>query len=854
MQRVFSFRDAYGFFKSQCEKNLLRGESFVLGGKEGTGKSHVIDHLEQLVKKAGSGVYRSRSFSSSEALMYQVYNDLLNQLYGEFKERTLPEIVEAFTALDNSKINGSLFVIDGLENMMQNPRDLFIYIARVASRKGFILIGTITDDYVDDEKSIVRFLNLVESEQFIHIISFEKANLEDIKFMLNIEKYNLPSSFVQELYRLTNGNIRSLRYTLNYYRDQGIINERNSLEEVTYRYFPIPPSTEIRFEQIIKGLNKNEKAILEVVSLIQEDLSPGFISELTQMKRVDVIEALEKLTGLGIVSRLNLNYSITNSRMSEIVLDLVYSSAGYIISDSFISQPTFKKLPFITKLKTYELRKDASSIEELVNSDWRPFLDRISYIAFSRDLFRNLQKIVKGKEAKAHLALMVAQSLLNVGDHDGAMEIYTSPEVAEVEPVFTKLSEAKLLQKLDQLKNSIDKCKKILEMENLTPYDRTSAMILLAVNYSFSSMLEEGLKIGHEAISMAMENTFEDLMADAYGTLGTLMVKKFDLKSALEYYGKSMKLSQKNKFFDRELLMLNNIAIIHSYWGQFEKAAQMLIEIIEKSYISGELLSRAYATYNLSEIYYDIDKVEEFRSYLPSAAGLVRLVGEGNLSYPFFRFASQVSLDFFSFGSAIKYTEELLKVTKSFGNKERENIARGLYILAQQKLSKSLTEELESLFLIDMEEVDDFLPVWYLFAGVHFCLTGDIKKANEVFEKQRRASEIMGDSHGDFIAKIGKTFQLLINGDNDTLAELVKEGYSIGEFKNAYPRFQSMFENYLKDKKSAQKDAAELETYFNLAAAILMGLKPGNVERGELDNFNYFQKCRSELSKGVVPL
>ncbi len=854
MHRVFNFRDAYDYFRSQSEKNLLRGESYVLAGKEGTGKSRIIDHLAKIVTNEGNQVFRARSFSSSEALMYQVYNDLLNQLVGGFTERTLPEIVEEFTSIDPEKINGSLFVIDGLENMMQAPRELFIYIARVASKKGFTLFGTITDDFVEDEGSVYRFLNLVESEQFIHRINFEKANMEDIQFLLNLEKYNLPSSFVQELYRLTNGNIKSLRYTLGYYRDQGIINEKNSLEEVTYRYFPIPPSTEIRFEQIVRNLSETQRAILEVVSLIQEDLSPGFIADLTQMKRANVIEALEKLTDLGLVTRINLNYSIINSRVSEIVLKLVYSTPGYIITDSFINQPTFKKLPFITRLKTFELRKDVSSIEELVNSDWRPFLDRISYIAFSHDLFRNLQKIVTGKEAKAHLALMVAQAMVNVGNYDGAMEIYTSPEVAEVEPVYTKFSEAKLLQKLDKLSSSIESCMNILEMPNLKPYDQTSVTNLLAVNYSFSNMLDEGFKVAQKSRDMAMEHSFDDLLADAYGTLGTLVVKKFDLKNALEYYQKSMELAQKNKFFDRELLMLNNVAIIHSYWGQFEKAAKMLVEIIEKSYISGELLSRAYATYNLCEIYYDIDNLADFRSYFPSATGLVRLVGEGNLSYPFFRFASQVSLDFFSESSAIKYTEELLKVTKSLGNKERESIARGLYLLAQPKLSKSLTEELEELFTRDMGEVDDFLPMWYLFAGVHFSLTGDKKRANEAFERQKKASEIMGDSHGYFIAQLGRTFQLLINGDMDGLAEIIKEGYSIGEFKNAYHRFHDMFVNYLKDKKSAQKDAAELGTYFNLAASILLDLKPGNIDRDGLDNFNYFQKCRSELSKKVDPL
>ncbi len=854
MQRVFNFRDAYSYFSTQYEKGLLAGKSYVFYSKEGTGKTYLLDLLEKMNKKDGKNAFRSRSFSSNEALMYQAYNELLNQFYGEFKERPLPEIVEAFSSMDAERLNGAIFIIDGLENMLQNSRDLFIYFARVAAKRGFSIFGTITENYVEDVKSVLRFLDLTANEENILQINFERTNLEDIKFLLKLDGYNLPLSFIQELYRLTNGNVRTLKYTLQYYLDQGIINKKKSLEEVTYRYFPIPPSAEIRFEQIIKSLNEKEKAVLEVVSLIQDDLTPGFVKDLTQLERNEVIEALEKLSSMGLVTHVNLNYSILNSRLSDIVLKLVYSSPGYIISDKFIQQPVFKSLPFITRLRVYELRKDGTSIEDLVNSEWRPFIDRISYIAFSHDLFTNLQDIVRGKEAKAHLALMVAQALQNLGDFEGAMEIYSSEEVSEIEPVFAKLSKARLFQKLDRLSESIDVCKSILKMEELGSYDKVSTMIVLAVNYSFSNMLDEGIKLSTESSEMAAKYDYPDLLSDSFGTLGTLMVKKFELKKALGWYNKSLELSQKNKFFDRELLVLNNVAIIHSYWGQLDRAASMLAEIIEKSYISGELLSRAYATYNLCEIYYNIDKKDEFRSYFPSATGLVRMVGEGNLAYPFFRFASLVSLDIMNTESSIKYTQELLKVAKSLLNKEKEDISRGLYLLAQPTLSPTLQMELETLFQKEMAEVDDFLPVWYLFGGVYFCLTGDSQKANEIFTRQRKAAVTMGDSMGFFYSKIGTAFQLLVSGNKSDLGKLIDERFSIGDYQNVYPKFHALFSDFLKGDDSVQKHVSEIDAYFNLAAAVLMGLNPGSIERGDLDNFNYFQKCRVELGKKVDPI
>ena len=351
MQKVFTYKDANQFFREQIDRSLLSGRSFVLLGKEGTGKTQLLDDLEEHARSCKYRVYRTRSYSSNEALMYQAYNELLNQFNGEFKERPLPEIVDTFSNIYPEKAKKILFIIDGLENMLQLSREFFIYLSRIAARLGFSIFGTITEDYVEDGHSIVRFLNLISNEAYIQLVNFEKANIEDIKFLLKEMGYKLPVSFVQEVFRLTNGNVRSLSYTLRYYQDQGIINDRQELEEVTYRYFPIPPSSELRFEQIIKELNSEERSILEVVSLIQEELSPSFIAQLTQMDRKMVLDALEKLRSFGLVMANNLNYSIINSRLSEIVMKSIYSKGGYIISEDFVKQAVFQNLPFITRLR-----------------------------------------------------------------------------------------------------------------------------------------------------------------------------------------------------------------------------------------------------------------------------------------------------------------------------------------------------------------------------------------------------------------------------------------------------------------------------------------------------------------------
>lgn len=855
MQKVFNYRDASNYFRTKLSDFKLDGQSFVFIGREGTGKTQLLNVIEKRARIIGYQVFRARSYSSNEALMYQAYNELLNQVKYEFKERALPEIVDAFSSFNPEDARKTIFMIDGLENMLQHSRELFIYLSRIAVRLGFTIFGTITEDYVEEGYSVVRFLNLVSQEPDIQITKFEKANIEDIKFLLKEAGYNLPASFIQEVFRLTNGNVRSLVYTLRYYEDQGIINEKQELEEVTFRYFPIPPSSEMRFEQIIGDLNEIEMTVLEVVSLIQEELAPSFIADLTQYPRKEIVNALTKLNRFGLLMENNLNYSILNSSVADIVLKSIYSRGGYVISENFVKQEVFKALPFITKLKVHELRKDPASIEDLVNSQWRDLVDRMGYLGVSQELFIKLQKSVTGKEAKAHLALMAAQSMQEVGDFESAMQIYLSEGIVAVEPVYAKLSEAKLHQKFDRFQESIDACNEVLKMGNVGDYDYVSALIVISTNYSALNRADQGEKYANDALALAREHGFKDLESDALGTIGTLRVRRFDLEGALSNYETALDITQKAKYFDRELLVLNNIAIIHSYWGEFEESARMLTEIIEKSYMSGELISRAYATYNLCEIYYNTGRKEDFRSYFPSAAGLVRLLSDSNLSYPFFRFATLASIDMMNIESGSKYSEELLKISRSLGDENKEIMARGLYIMTQKEFSRELATELEDIFSKDINDPDDFLPSWFLISLMYHCLRGNREQAHLSFVRLKKVSETLGDSLGMMVAELGAAFDHLLNGNLTELGNIGSKGFLIGGKTRVFPVLARHFEHYSSGTLTEEEKVEIPDTIVNLTAMILMGEVPAGIPRDEgMDNFNYFMKCREIVGKKTVPI
>ncbi len=852
MERVFNYREASDYFIDLIDKSKISGTSFLLMGKSGWGKTAALNFIEEFARGNGMYVFRAKSFYSDEALMYQAYNELLNQLLDTFEERDLAKIVEIFSHFSGEKARNTIFILDNIESMIQPSRELFVYLSRLSMKNGYIFMATFNEELILDQDVVRKFLNVVTMESNIWVLNFRKPDIEDMNYFLRQKHFKLPISFVQELYRLTNGNIRYADYALKYYQERGIINSNNELEEVTYRFFPIPPSFETRLERVLADMEDPDLSILGLIALMSEELSPGFIARMLELERSDVLHILDRLTEAGFVTHNDVNYSLVNRRINDLVIGALSEKKSKVLSDHFLKQPSFNDLPALTKIKIYLLVKDPEAIEKEVEGQWTEIRQKLPFINSSPEMFLRILKMVSNDGARAHLSLLAAYAYEIAGQTKEAIELCNSESVIRVEPVFARITLARLYRKAGRYAESVKLCEELLPHLDIESRDYAETLMTLAVDYSYMENRELTVKYATDARNLAKKKGFEDVTADALNLLGTMSVRSFQLSNALDLYKESLALNQKMRHYEAELLSLNNIAIIYSYQGKLEESAKMLTEIIEKSYISGALMSRAYATYNLCEIYYTTGRFDEFRQNITSAQKLIRIVDDSNLTYPFLRFMATINLNSFNLENAITFINEMYDLAVRNGNSVQETVCRGLKYIADGFQSGNFNPNLDKVFLTSFQEADDYLPLWYTIGALKFAIDGNADEAMRAAELAMKQAQGIGDFLGLLVARIAGAIALASRGKLNDLRKFLEENLPQGSSTYIYTYVVELLRHMAAGKLNEVKIDEKSRSLIGLGTEVIVGLHDEEIAKLNTTKGEYIKSVYTQLT-GKVP-
>ena len=851
MERVFNYREASDYFIDLIESGKISGTSFLLMGKGGWGKTAALNFIEDSAEKKGMNVYRARSFYSDESLMYQAYNELLNQLLDNFEERDLARIVEIFAHFKGEKARNTIFILDNIESMIQPSRELFVYLSRLCEKNGFSFMASFNEELILDQDVVRKFLNVISMETNLWVINFRKPDFEDMNYYIRQGGFHLPESFIQELYRLTNGNLRYAEYALRYYQERGIINQRKELEEVTYRFFPIPPSFESRLDRGISEMQDPEISVLGLIALTAEELSPSFIARMLGLQRSDTLNILERLSEMGYLTQNETNYSLVNRKINDLVLKALPEKKTKVLSDDFLKSQGFQELPSLTRIRIYLLIKDPEAIASTIEKEWSEIRMKLPFINSSPDIFLTIMGMVSGESAKAHVALLAAYAHEIANQIREAIALCTLPEVSSTEPIFAKITLARLYRKAGMYSDSIDLCKDLMSNLKSDSRDYAETVMTLAVNYSYMENHDLTLKYAEEARSVSEKNGYEDVLAESLNLLGTLNVKSFNLQKALEYYKKSLDLNRSLRHYEAELLSLNNIAIIYSYQGMLKESSEMLTQIIEKSYISGALMSRAYATYNLCEIYYTSGKFDEFRKYITSAQKLVRIVNDSNLTYPFLRFMATLNMNSFNLTNALSFINEMCDLAAALKNPTQEVICRGLRYIAEGMGSGNFNPNLDKVFLNTFDEADDFLPMWYTIGTVKFGLDGQREACSRAADLALKQAEGIGDFLGILVARIARAVALAVNGRKKDLRAFIAEHLSDKSRLYSYEEIVNAIDCYSRDDMKSYSVQNPPSSLLRLGIEVILGYYDDEIARSGKSKGEYVRSLYLNLSDKV---
>ena len=372
MERLLSYSQAYEHLEKALGSLPVKTTTYLVIGRRGYGTTLLLNQLQKIGEKINPTVFSADSSSGGGVFRLYPFNDILNQVTSESRDRSLEEIVDGFRHEFLGRKGANIVVIFGLERLDQQQRDLFVYLSQISVSSNFVLFGTIAEEReLEHELSLPPINNVNVS---LEIIRLKRPVNEDFAFFLKKSGYRIPDNFLLELARLVNGSFEMLTYCLKYYEEQGIINHDKELQEASFRFFPIPPSIEVTYRRILSQLDSEEKRILQILALVGEDLPVDYLKRVTGLQSDELLEILDRLEEKNLISMKNLNYRIDNQSLSDMIFEDMSSASGQKTLQDFMSSKAYEDLQFVTKLKLFSKVKDAKKIEKTVLQEWNKVL------------------------------------------------------------------------------------------------------------------------------------------------------------------------------------------------------------------------------------------------------------------------------------------------------------------------------------------------------------------------------------------------------------------------------------------------------------------------------------------------
>lgn len=773
MEKVLSLVNSIKYVRSSLVNNPGTGESFILYGTEGSGRNVLLNMIHEAGSAEGYEVYRARTYSQSEIIKYQAFNEIVNQVEKKFKRRTMNEIIDSFYNLfEKSNERKILIIIDGIEDMNDASRNLFLFLSRMTQRANFKLVGSFESNIERTRANSQKFLDVIGSEDYLKIVVLQKVGIEDFNFVLKHGKYRLPESFMLELFRLVNGNIETLTYALSYYEEEGIINKNRELEEVTYRFFPIPPTVEMHYNRFLHSLSDNDLQITLLLAVIGEEVNHRFLAKLLGIKEDSVEKYLEMAQKAGIVLKDGKNYSIRSNKVSDFIIENVPKIRGKGLKDKISESDEFQELPILTRLRILLLMDDFRKIESLLSEKW-PVLVTDSN---SQDYLLEFLKVIKGRfsdEMNMIIERLICESYYVSGKYDEALSCYGNVKLKR-DDIKPEIYISNIYSRLGRNEESLSIIDNLLKQNLLSGSDRAKILVSKAETYYRIKKHNEAEEAGLEALKIADENKDQSVMAMAYNILGNLAIEKFHLEDALSFYNKAIKINKKLRKWDQTSRNLNNIAILKSFTGKFTESIEILKELIENSYITGNIISRAYAAYNITEIYHMIGEKELCANQLQQSIKLVTISKDKNLAYLFYRFLSIYYLENLDYQRSKAAIQEAISIAEFTKIPERIAIGKAMLKVIDSIFTQERNRETDNLLISDYEINDEFLPVFYTIASIYFLVNGEFENYQRALEKGTNVSNLVGDYYGSRLVEIARALGLYVEKRFADLEEFIK--------------------------------------------------------------------------------
>ncbi|CAC11545.1 hypothetical protein [Thermoplasma acidophilum] len=776
MEKALAIREIPDFVISTIQKGssayLLVGDSFI-------GKRDIVDLVLRSLEKMDYLIVSETAPPMGELYRNQTVNSIMDKLSEKQASRDKNEIISEFDEFVKNNRRKIAVAVYGMEKLTIESKNLLLYMCRAGRGRNMVFIGTYSTDSSEDYD---RFINFITSEDYINILKVEKPGTDDVIFLTKKMGYKLPENFVKEIARITNFNMDNFRYALRYYRDLGLINEKNEINEVSFRYFPVPPTTEIYYDRMLKELTPVQRTLMQIMAMAGGELKLEDLAKLMGRSKSALLDIVRPLEASGMIRFTGGSVRYDNEKVKQMIARSMSESDREYVIQKMIETDFFRSLNEAQRIHILRQGGKIDEMMRIIDATGEKLVEQFSSIDEAIEDLEYVFNEIKNSPSM----YVLCHAYYRKGELERALECYRKVQVDNL-PVILDVSS--ILISKGQYRDA----EKILDEVSGKLQDEKSEV---SVIYKRSSILyrrgeyDEARKLLNDVLARSRALGMKDIEAGSLNLLGGIDMAEYRYDDALKKYSEALGINRSMGNYSEIARNLNNISLIDVYTGKYDQAISTLKELIEHTYTTGDLISRLYAIYNLSEIYYVIGHQEYAEGYIPLMLRILDVTGERRAAYHIHRFLGLYYTGLLDFKMARKYTE---MAAEEGANEEQSSMAR---------IFASIISDLEDGgSSIKEEEIeknvyrDDYASIFYIAVSYHFYLKGDSERALKYMEKAEQAAYHMNIPYEIINTAFHRALMYLFTDNVDGFKEYFRRMPKPPTNLEYYDACYSIFEN-----------------------------------------------------------
>lgn len=215
---------------------------------------------------------------------------------------------------------------------------------------------------------------------------------------------------------------------------------------------------------------------------------------------------------------------------------------------------------------------------------------------------------------------------------------------------------------------------------------------------------DKALEYFEKSLSLSQKLDIKDLISGLYLNIGTIYQKKGNYNTALAYFERSYKSFNDLNIPVGSIQCLQNMSIVYKDLGQLDKAEQYALEAIQKAKENDLNVTIASTNLTLSKVYIAKGEFAKAEQAIKEGQAYAQILKDEKLQYDFLYNSYTLEESRKNYQKALQYLEKVYKIDSTNYN---NNVSTRIALLQEQ--SKRKAQQQENLLLKEKQKYSQIL-------------------------------------------------------------------------------------------------------------------------------------------------